>query len=163
MYYTDTYNSPLGDILLRADDTGITGLWFAGVKNIPSDLEMHSAACVYLDTARYWLDIYFSGREPAFTVPLHYTGTAFQHRVWDILCTIPYGQTLSYGQIAAQLSPRMSAQAVGNAVGRNPVSILVPCHRVIGADGSLTGYAGGIERKEALLQLEKQQNSKYFP
>ena len=108
---------------------------------------------------KQWLDIYFSGKEPNFTVPLHFIGTDFQNEIWETLCTIPYGQTMTYGEIAKQIAtkkglPRMSAQAVGGAVGHNEISIIVPCHRVVGANGNLTGYAGGIEKKVKLLKLE---------
>ena len=107
---------------------------------------------------RRWLDVYFSGRKPDFTPPTAPAGTAFQQSVWEILRTIPYGETTTYGAIARRIEQntgcRMSAQAVGGAVGRNPISILIPCHRVIGADGSLTGYAGGLDKKERLLQWE---------
>ena len=111
------------------------------------------------EEARRWLDIYFSGAKPDFALPLHLTGTPFQLDVWRILCQIPYGETTTYGRIANRISeerglPGMSAQAVGGAVGRNPVSVIVPCHRVVGVDGSLTGYAGGIDRKIRLLMLE---------
>lgn len=106
------------------------------------------------DEVRRWLDIYFSGREPDFMPPLLLRGTSFQQRVWEALLTIPYGQTVTYGELAHQLGCR-SAQAVGGAVGRNPISIIVPCHRIVGTNGSLTGYAGGLDRKRALLQLEQ--------
>ena len=109
--------------------------------------------------AKRWLDIYFSGKEPDFTPPLHPIGSAFRQSVWEILLQIPYGKTTTYGEIANKLAEkqglsRMSAQAVGGAVGHNPISILIPCHRVVGADGSLTGYAGGVEKKRFLLALE---------
>ena len=112
-----------------------------------------------LDIAKRWLDTYFSGKEPDFSVPLHFRGTQFQREVWEILCTIPYGQLMSYGEIARRLAdkrglPHMSAQAVGGAVGHNGISVIVPCHRVVGSDGSLTGYAGGLEKKRSLLTLE---------
>ena len=119
------------------------------------------------EQAKRWLTIYFSGKEPDFQVPLHFTGTEFQNEVWEILYAIPYGQTMTYGQIAAQIAEkrglqRMSAQAVGGAVGRNEISIIVPCHRVVGTNGSLTGYAGGIDKKIALLQLEGALKDTYF-
>lgn len=159
--YISHYESPLGPMLLTADDTGLTGLWFEGQRHLPEALEQGAddRELSVFQTARRWLDLYFSGKIPDFTVPLHLIGTAFQKKVWDILCTIPYGHTTTYGWIARQLAaqtgvPRMAAQAVGGAVGRNPISLIVPCHRVIGADGSLTGYGGGIERKEQLLRLE---------
>ena len=154
-------DSPLGKILLAADEIGLTGLWFEGQKEFermrPWAGEEESFPA--LEQARRWLDLYFEGREPDFSVPLHPAGTAFQQSVWNILLTIPYGKTTTYGEIARQIAAqnglaRMSAQAVGGAVSRNPIAILVPCHRVIGADGSLTGYAGGVERKRALLALE---------
>ena len=119
------------------------------------------------EQAKKWLAIYFSGKEPDFKIPLHFIGTDFQNEVWEILSSIPYGQTTTYGEIAKQLAARrglerMSAQAVGGAVGRNEISIIVPCHRVVGANGSLTGYAGGIDKKIALLQLEGALKKEYF-
>lgn len=153
--------SPLGGILLAADADGLTGLWFVGQKYFARTLDAQNEEkeTPVLACARAWLDIYFSGRNPEFQVPLHVTGTEFQHRVWKILCAVPYGQTTTYGAIAGRIAAqdgreRMSAQAVGGAVGRNPVSIIVPCHRVMGSRGSLTGYAGGLEKKNALLKIE---------
>ena len=161
MEYTHAYTSPLGGITLASDGEALTGLWFDGQKYFGSGL---SAAReerdlpVFAETIR-WLDIYFSGREPDFLPPLRARGTPFQERVWAALRAIPYGKTRTYGEIAAQIAqqtgrPRMSAQAVGSAVGRNPISLLIPCHRVMGANGSLTGYAGGVEKKRRLLLLE---------
>ena len=161
MHYTTFYESPIGRMLLAADDTGLTGLWFEGQKYFARclDRENEEKELPVFAEAKRWLDIYFSGKEPDFTPPLHFTGTDFQKEVWEILCAIPYGQTMTYGAIADQLAKkrglsRMSAQAVGGAVGHNNLSIIVPCHRVVGSDGSLTGYAGGIERKTFLLNLE---------
>lgn len=155
------YESPLGRMLLASDGTSLTGLWFEGQKYFARCLEQeHTEQELPVFTeAKRWLDIYFSGKDPGFSVPLHFTGTAFQKEVWEILCAIPYGQVTTYGAIAKELAarrglPHMSAQAVGGAVGRNNISIIVPCHRVVGADGSLTGYAGGIEKKVFLLSLE---------
>ncbi|MBQ9349310.1 MAG: methylated-DNA--[Oscillibacter sp.] len=116
-------------------------------------------ACAALDAAQAWLDTYFAGRMPDFTPPLHLAGTVFQRTVWDLLLQIPYGTVTTYGDLAHRIAARngiarMSAQAAGGAVGRNPVPIIVPCHRVVGADGSLTGYAGGLDRKARLLELE---------
>ena len=107
-----------------------------------------------------WLDIYFNGEVPDFTPLISLQTTTFCKAVYDILLTIPYGQAMTYGEIACILAEkqgveRMSAQAVGNAVGHNPISIIIPCHRVVGAEGSLTGYAGGLDKKKTLLQLEK--------
>ena len=162
MQYTSRYRSPLGEMLLAADETGVTGLWFAGQKYFARhlDKEQVEKEIPLFATVKHWLDVYFAGSEPDLTVPLHFTGTAFQNEVWEILCTIPYGQTTTYGEIAKQLAarrglPHMSARAVGGAVGHNPTSILVPCHRVVGLGGSLTGYAGGLERKRCLLALEQ--------
>lgn len=162
MPFICTYHAPVGRLLLTADEAGLTGLCFEEEKRFPPmQTADHSAtARSLLDMAQQWLDVYFSGAAPTFSVPLHLTGTPFQREVWDILLTIPYGQTTTYGAIAQQLAtrrglPRMSAQAVGGAVGRNPVAIIVPCHRVIGADGHLTGYAGGMDKKLQLLRLEK--------
>lgn len=151
--------SPLGRIYLAADALGVTGLWFEGQKYFPPGLAETGAALPALEEARRWLEIYFSGREPDFLPPLHPTGTAFQLEVWRLLREIPYGQTVTYGALARRLAARrglahMSAQAVGGAVGRNRISLLIPCHRVVGAGGTLTGYAGGLARKAALLRLE---------
>ena len=156
MTYTQTYSSPLGDILLAANDAGLTGLWFYGSKYFAAGLEderSEKLTSVTEQTLR-WLDIYFSGSEPDFTPPLELSGSLFRRRVWAQLMKIPYGKTVSYGEIAKALGVN-SAQAVGGAVGHNPIGIIVPCHRVLGADGSLTGYAGGTDKKIFLLELEK--------
>jgi methylated-DNA-[protein]-cysteine S-methyltransferase len=156
------YESPLGTLLLSCDKAGLTGLWFAEGSRFPGPGPEAGAAfreteCFGL--VKKWLDLYFSGRDPGFRPPVHLTGSAFRRRVGEIMCEIPYGETVSYGWIAGRIAKergggKMSAQAVGGAVGHNPVCIIVPCHRVIGADGSLTGYGGGIHRKKALLELE---------
>ena len=162
MVYTYKYKSPLGEILLAADEVGLTGLWFEGQKHFASTLpnEYISQETEILIEAKKWLDIYFSGKEPKFTPPLHPTGSEFRQAVWQILLQIPYGQTITYGEIARKMAEvkniaHMSAQAVGGAVGHNEISIIIPCHRVVGANGSLTGYAGGIDKKIALLELER--------
>ena len=140
MIFTQHYESPLGGILLAADDTGLTGLWFEGQKYFARTLDaVH--------------------QEPDFPPPLHPAGSAFQQEVWALLRRIPCGQTTTYGALAKQLAAerglfRMSAQAVGGAVGHNVISIIIPCHRVVGTNGRLTGYAGGIDKKAALLRLE---------
>lgn len=161
MIFTQHYDSPLGGILLAADETGLRGLWFDGQKYFARDL---SAERIEQDTpalaeAKRWLNIYFAGKEPDFTPPLHPAGSAFRQSVWEILLKIPYGQTVTYGDIARQLAAKrglanMSAQAVGGAVGHNEISVIIPCHRVVGTNGSLTGYAGGIDKKIKLLELE---------
>ena len=169
MIYTCTYKSSLGDILLAADDIGLTGLWFTGQKYFANTLpdEQVPKETPILKEAKKWLDIYFSGREPDFTPPLHPAGSPFRQAVWEILLQIPYGQTTTYGEIARSLAkiqntPHMSAQAVGGAVGHNEVSIIIPCHRVVGTNGSLTGYAGGIDKKISLLELEHTDMSHFF-
>ena len=169
MTYTQHYDSLLGGILLAADDVGLTGLWFDGQKYFARGLSNERIAqeTPILTEAKRWLDIYFTGKEPDFTPPLHPIGSAFRRSVWEILLQIPYGQTATYGEIARQLAKkqgleRMSAQAVGGAVGHNEISIIIPCHRVVGADGSLTGYAGGIGKKEKLLELERADMSRFF-
>ena len=191
------YASPLGKILITADDAGVTGLWFQDQQNTKqhpqaerTTTDEFSEADAFCNQTKHWLDIYFSGQEPDFMPPLHLGGTPFQLAVWQILRQIPYGQTMTYGEIAQLIAaqhnapqadiaqrdalqadiaqrnasqngaarrnhPRMSAQAVGGAVGRNPIALLVPCHRVVGANGKLTGYAGGVDRKAKLLALEK--------
>lgn len=161
MQYISRYESPLGGILLAADEAGLTGLWFEGQKYFARSLdrEHEEKELPVLEQAKRWLDIYFSGKEPGFELPLHFIGTDFQKQVWKMLCCIPYGQTTTYGALAERLAaergiPRMSARAVGSAVGHNGISIIVPCHRVVGSGGNLTGYAGGIRRKTELLKLE---------
>lgn len=169
MQYTSHYHAPLGPILLASDGAHLTGLWFEGQKYFALRLDpvhKEKELPVFAEAKR-WLDVYFSGREPDFTVPLRFTGTSFQNEVWEVLCTIPYGRTTTYGAIAEQLAAKrgrahLSAQAVGSAVGRNALSILIPCHRVVGANGSLTGYAGGIDKKVQLLTLEKADMSGFF-
>ena len=157
MTYTYNYSSPEGEILLAANDNGLTGLWFYGAKYFAAELEderTEKLTPVLRQTLR-WLDTYFSGSEPDFMPPLELHGSDFRRRVWAELAKIPYGETVTYGEIAKKLGVK-SAQAVGGAVGHNPVSIIVPCHRVLGADGSLTGYAGGTDKKARLLELERE-------
>ena len=161
MIYTQHYDSPLGGILLSADETGLTGLWFDGAKYFAKGLprERTDRETPALLQAKQWLDLYFSGAEPDFTPPLHPAGTAFQQAIWQLLLQIPYGQTATYGELARRLAREkgretLSAQAVGGAVGHNPISLVIPCHRVVGAGGNLTGYAGGVDKKRALLALE---------
>ena len=169
MVYTCKYKSPLGDILLAADEIGLTGLWFEGQKYFANTLpkEHISQETSILTETKKWLDVYFSGEEPKFTPPLHPEGSTFRQAVWQILLQIPYGQTITYGEIASKLTEtkngsHMSAQAVGGAVGHNEISIIIPCHRVVGTNGSLTGYAGGIDKKISLLELEHVDMSSLF-
>lgn len=162
MQYINHYPSPVGGILLAADKTGLTGLWFDGAKYYAAGLgaEWKEKTTEALERAKEWLAIYFSGREPDFLPPIHMEGTPFQLAVWEILQKIPYGTTVTYGQVAEEIArqkgiPKMSARAVGTAVGHNKISILIPCHRVVGANGDPTGYAGGIEKKVELLAMEQ--------
>ena len=169
MTYIQHYDSPLGGILLAADELGLTGLWFEGQKYFARDLpsERTKQNTPALSQAMQWLDIYFSEKEPDFLPPLHPIGSAFRQDVWEILLQNPYGQTATYGEIARRLAerrgvPRMSAQAVGGAVGHNEISIIIPCHRVVGTNGNLTGYAGGIDKKVKLLESEHADMSGFF-
>ena len=169
MIYTSKYTSPLGGILLAADEIGLRGLWFDGQKYFARDLsyERTEKETPALSEAKHWLDLYFGGQEPDFLPPLHPVGSPFRQAVWEILLRIPYGKTVTYGEISKQLAAkmrpgRMSAQAVGGAVGHNEISIIIPCHRVVGSNGSLTGYAGGIDRKIKLLELEHADMSRFF-
>ena len=169
MQYTEKYNSPLGEILLACDEIGLTGLWFDREKYYALSLDPNHEereTDILRETHR-WLDIYFAGKEPDFFPSIHMLGTPFQLSVWNILRSIPYGKTTTYGEIAAQLAKdagvaHMSAQAVGGAVGHNEISIIIPCHRVVGKNGSLTGYAGGIDKKTALLKLEGAFQKNFF-
>lgn len=169
MDYTYHYDSPLGGITLASDGTALTGLWFDSQKYFAVTLDpehIEKAIPVFDETVR-WLDIYFSGKEPGFTPPLNVKTTTFRKAVFELLLTIPYGQTMTYGEIADRIAKenglvRMSAQAVGGAVGHNPISLIIPCHRVVGTNGSLTGYAGGIDKKVKLLTLEKTDMSTLF-
>lgn len=155
--YLSSYDSPIGKLLLTCTEQGLTGLY---MNREASCQEAHP---VFQKTTA-WLDAYFQGENPSVTVPLAPEGTAFQKLVWNILLQIPYGATRSYGSIAMEMAElmgkeKMSAQAVGQAVGRNPISILVPCHRVVGSNGHLTGYAGGMEKKIWLLKHEAQRRT----
>lgn len=161
MFYSTTYESPVGTLTLASDGHALCGLWLDGQKyhggSIPETMEPDAAAPAFAE-ARAWLDAYFAGKRPRIAdVPLAPIGSDFRQDVWRILAEIPYGELTTYGQIAAQLKEtrgRASALAVGGAVGHNPISIIIPCHRVVGADGSLTGYAGGLARKTWLLEHE---------
>lgn len=157
------YASPLGEMTLAERDGSLIGLWIEGQKYFLSKYKHEGMRCAdsgVLICACEWLDRYFAGEKPGvFELPLAPEGTKFQHGVWDMLCDIPYGSTTTYGQIAKQMAAKMgrrsmSSQAVGGAVGHNPISIIIPCHRVLGADAKLTGYAGGIEKKIWLLEHE---------
>lgn len=161
MKFIRHYDSPLGGISLASDGEALSGLWFDGQKYFADGLEgeLLEKELLVFELTRRWLDIYFSGRQPDFTPLLKLKATSFRKDVWDILLTIPFGKTMTYGEIAYRIAEqkdirRMSAQAIGGAVAHNPISIIIPCHRVVGANGSLTGYAGGLDRKAWLLEME---------
>ncbi len=145
--------SPLGQLLLTANVDALTGLWLETQPGIPRG-ERRDDLPIF-DAVRTWLADYFRGQPGVVSFPLAPAGTGFQKQVWEILLTIPFGEHRTYGDIAKQISPKMSAQAVGWAVGRNPISILIPCHRVVGANGRLVGYAGGLDKKKWLLSHEE--------
>ena len=164
MEYIQKIKSPVGLLTVSSDGKNISGLWIEGQKYFLKTLDKEAAEqkLPVFDDVKKWLDIYFSGREPDFMPPLSPKGSPFQQKIWKYLGRIPYGETATYGDLAKKFESQnkvagkgMSARAVGGAVGRNPVSILIPCHRVIGKNKSLTGYAGGIAVKTKLLQLEK--------
>lgn len=161
MQYTTKYETPLGSVLLAADETGLTGLWFDGARYYAAGLaaQHEEKEMPVFEKVRTWLELYFAGKRPECLPLLHMIGSPFRVRIWEMMLQIPYGQTMTYGELAAQIAKergieRMSAQAVGGAVAHNPISILIPCHRMVGTNGSLTGYAGGIPRKAELLKLE---------
>lgn len=162
MEFTTYYSSPLGKLLLAADSKGLFGLWFEGQQHFACNL---STMCTeqenvpVLTEAKRWLDTYFGGEQPDFTPQLSMRTTAFRRRIWEMLLEIPYGETITYGELARHVardrcSCRMSAQAIGGAVAHNSISLIIPCHRVVGANHKLTGYAGGLERKRWLLKWE---------
>ncbi len=164
MIYTQKYQSPIGEILMAAKENALIGLWIKGQKYFLQTIKEEIVSTdnsVILKQTYEWLDRYFAGNRPAASeLPLAPEGSDFRQSVWKILCEIPYGEVTTYGEIAKQIAAgqgleRMSAQAVGGAVGHNPISIIIPCHRVVGSDGSMTGYAGGIDKKIWLLNHEK--------
>lgn len=158
MKYISYYNSPIGTILLASDGNFLTGLWFINQKYFAQNLDK-DAKEVDLEIfglTKKWLDLYFNGINPNFNIPIKFYGTDFQKRVWQSLLDIPYGEAVSYSEIAKKINT--SPRAIGTNIGKNPISIIVPCHRVIGKNKTLTGYAGGIDKKEYLLKLES--NSK---
>lgn len=159
MIYCSYYNSPLGKMLLLADENSIFGCYFVNQKRCPNNDCFQQKDVNQIIFAKKWLDIYYSGKNPNFMPNYYLSGTSFQRCVWEYLTQIPYGGVVSYGEIARTIAQSrgqkaLSAQAVGNAVGANPLSVFIPCHRVIGTNGHLTGYAGGFERKIQLLELE---------
>ena len=161
MDYKWHYDSPLGGITLASDGEALTGLWFDGqtyFADTMSDDSKKEELPIFVQTC-HWLDIYFTGREPDFTPRLKMNTTPFRKAVWEVLLTIPFGKTMTYGEIAKLIAQnrgvsQMSAQAVGGAVGHNSIALIIPCHRVVGSKGNLTGYAGGLDKKVKLLRLE---------
>lgn len=169
MEYTNHYDSPLGGITLASDGEALTGLWFDGQKYFAATLtgEYEEKELPVFQQAKKWLDIYFTGKDPGFIPPLIMKTTPFREAVWKIMLQIPFGETMTYGEIAGKVAKekglsKMSAQAVGGAVGHNAISLMIPCHRVVGTNGSPTGYAGGMEKKVRLLAMEKADMSKFF-
>ena len=171
MYYVTTCCSPVGELTLACNEEQLVGLWVQGQKyhgaSVPGGMTQRHDLPVF-HAAKQWLERYFAGEQPAVSeLPLAPLGSDFRQQIWHILCEIPYGEVITYGDIAKKMAARMgrksmSSQAVGGAVGHNPVSIVIPCHRVVGANGSLTGYAGGIDTKIKLLELEGVDLTKYF-
>lgn len=167
MEYIFEYKSPIGGIIITSDETEITGLRFKGGSEaeVPHNKRYKETSAI--KEAKKWLDIYFSGKNPGYIPAINATGTEFQKLVWKMLLEIPYGKTTTYGEIAGKIAEiknvsRMSAQAVGGAVGKNPIAIIIPCHRVVGKNGKLTGYAYGIDKKISLLALEGADMGKFF-
>ncbi len=155
-FYT-AFESPVGPLLLMSDGQSLTGLHTDSDKHRPAmrpDWIRDETAAPFAEV-KAQLRAYFEGRLTEFDLPLAPQGTEFQLRVWQELRGIPYGETVSYAELARRIGRPKASRAVGHANARNPISIIVPCHRVIGADNSLTGYAGGLERKRMLLEMEK--------
>ncbi|MGD3110054.1 methylated-DNA--[protein]-cysteine S-methyltransferase [Streptomyces sp. YGL11-2] len=151
-------DTPVGPLTLVADGDALTGLYMTDQRHRPPQETFGTPADPAdppFATTIAQLRAYFRGELTTFDLPLALRGTSFQRRVWAALRTIPYGETLSYGRLAERLGVPTAARAVGLANGRNPVGIIVPCHRVVGADGSLTGYGGGLDRKRRLLAFER--------
>lgn len=164
MLYKTYYKSPIGNLMLLSDGDNLVGLYMENQKYYLNGIKQELTSkdnLQVLENTKKWLDRYFAKENPSIKeIPLAPIGGEFRQKVWKILCEIPYGKTTTYGEIAKRIAKemdkeKMSAQAVGNAVGHNPISIIIPCHRVVGKDGSLTGYAGGIEKKRILLELER--------
>ena len=150
--YSTKYSSPIGEILLLSDGDNLCGLSFDSQKKDVDSIENDDLEI--FKKVIGWLDDYFDGQNPKIDFDLKVSGTDFRLKVWELLSEIPYGETVTYGEIASRISPTMSAQAVGGAVGANPIAIIIPCHRVLGKNGKLTGYAGGLDRKIELLKIE---------
>ncbi|MFJ8005991.1 methylated-DNA--[protein]-cysteine S-methyltransferase [Streptomyces fagopyri] len=148
-------DSPYGPLTLVADDGLLCGLYMVGQRHRPPQEDFGERDDSLLAEPKRQLAAYFAGGLEEFDVPMRLAGTPFQRSVWDQLVRIPYGEIRSYGELADALGNPKASRAVGLANGRNPVGIIVPCHRVVGADGSLTGYGGGLDRKRRLLDFER--------
>ena len=169
MEYLHHYESPLGGIAMASDGENLIGLWFDGQRYFADTVgkDCKESPLPVFEQTDQWLDLYFGGIIPEFTPKIAMRTTDFRKRVWKIMLEIPYGKTMTYGEIADAIArergvPRISAQAVGGAVGHNAISLIIPCHRVVGSKGNLTGYAGGMDKKVKLLQLEKADMSLFF-
>lgn len=169
MDYIHHYQSPLGGMTMASDGTSLIGLWFDGQKYFADTIEKNTPQKdlpIFKQTDK-WLDIYFSGKSPEFTPPLTMHTTPFRKCVLEIMLTIPFGRTMTYGEIADKIAKqkgieKMSAQAIGGAVGHNSISLIIPCHRVVGSNGNLTGYAGGLDKKIKLLEIERINIKSFF-
>lgn len=171
MICTTEFDSPVGKITMAAEEESLIGLWFEGQNyfesTISEKITKNDNLKIFMD-ARNWLDRYFAKKRPAISeLPLLPSGSDFRKSVWRILCKVPYGEVTTYGKVACEIAnergmAKMSAQAIGGALAHNPISIIIPCHRVVGTDGSLIGYAGGIDRKIKLLECEGVDVSKFF-
>jgi methylated-DNA-[protein]-cysteine S-methyltransferase len=160
-YSYKTIGSPVGQLKLVASDKGLAAILWE--NDDPGRVRLSPLVGkpdnpILLETERQ-LGAYFAGQLKTFTVPLDFKGTAFQRRVWEALLTIPFGETRSYGEIARQIGKPTASRAVGAANGKNPISIIAPCHRVIGSTGKLTGFAGGLAAKERLLGIEREKRA----
>jgi methylated-DNA-[protein]-cysteine S-methyltransferase len=153
----DFLSTPLGTMLLASNGEALMGAWFEGQRYEPARARSWERRGNDAILVRAGAEIteYFAGTRTTFTVPLAAAGTPFQHEVWDAIAAIPFGETAAYRDLASRIGRPSCIRAAGAATGRNPLSIIVPCHRVVGADGALTGYAGGLERKRTLLALER--------
>lgn len=156
MRYYDDFESPQGQMLLVADDAALTGIYFEGQKYFPEIAGdwKRAASHVPLVQAKRELAEYFAGERKVFDVAMAPEGTPFQRAVWKAISGVAFGETITYGELARRAGSPGSVRAAGAATGRNPLTIVVPCHRIVGSTGSLTGYAGGLDRKRALLAME---------
>lgn len=171
MLYKTNYISPIGNLSLCSDGESLIGLWTEKQTSFSSSIKeeiTENASLQIFEDTKNWLERYFSKEKPSINeLKLNPGGSGFRKAVWKILCKIPYGEVTTYGEIAKRIAKqtnktKMSAQAIGGAVGHNPISIIIPCHRVIGTNGCLTGYAGGIDLKIKLLEHENVDLSKTF-